>query len=147
MTDVKFRLYDPTVTHYGPVRVHELKCDAFGDLDIILGWCNTTRELVIVRLTSHTYLHQFSGYKDRNGNELFDGDIVTTDQLEDLPDCDSWTREETGYAVVSVTPEYGTQMIGVSDWTLWTFTDEELRVHLKHMYVVGNIHQNKELLK
>lgn len=69
---------------------------------------------------------QFTGLKDKNGKEIYEGDIVKYDDEEDLFEI-IWSKEDAGLKIKSgnyinlIEPEY--------------------------LEVIGNIYENPELLK
>lgn len=80
-------------------------------------------------------VEQYTGLKDRNGKEIYEGDIIR-DTDDDIAVIE-WGLEENhktklGYYAKWREPRYG-------KWIMET-TDSE------HFEVIGNIHQNKELL-
>lgn len=86
-------------------------------------------------------LMQFTGLKDKNGKEIYEGDIVNWKQaggglLE--PDASTYTCEikweRTGWACVDVKP------IKDDYHSHFTFS-------ASHIEVIGNIYENPELLK
>jgi len=84
---------------------------------------------------------QYTGRKDKNGKEIYFGDILATSN--DDPKFDLWSKEDYGYTVCM---EDDT-VLGVA-WSEWSPDDEEEPsvYSLKHCEVIGNIHQHKHLL-
>lgn len=82
---------------------------------------------------------QYTGLKDKNGKEIYEGDIIaTSNDAED--GCDAWGKEENGYVKVSI------DVNGVH-FGNWCWQDEYSMTHVKYCEVVGNEFENPELLK
>ena len=69
-------------------------------------------------------LEQYTGLKDKNGVEIYGGDIV---EFEDIVGEVQFLPQQNGYAVMTYNSDY--KLVG------WKYG------------VVGNIHENEELLK
>ncbi len=81
---------------------------------------------------------QYTGLTDKNGTKIFDGDIVTHTQLYEI----SGTVISVG--VVKRSDSYGGYLIsGFTNGRIDMF----LATELHRIKVVGNIHDNPELLK
>ncbi|WAC21954.1 YopX family protein [Blastomonas sp. SL216] len=100
------------------------------------------------KLPDDTPLMQFTGLKDKNGKDIWSGDIV---RCADLGPIDMPLIQRTGY--VEYEPNNGTFGVWV-DWTEFgTSNDGEARAlwpmghyRLSEFEVIGNIHENPDLL-
>lgn len=107
---------------------------------LMSNWDDVKESLDLVGiLTNPRYVvMQYTGLLDKNGVEIYEGDIVTNDY--------------NGKFVV----EYGIQEVDAFEgmgWNLWSFYDDDGHgykangMRLKRTYwVIGNIYENPELL-
>jgi len=70
---------------------------------------------------------QFTGLKDKNGKEIYEGDIMQHANPFDIPFVVNWIDSDCGYGF-----NYGTSSYHISD---------------RSFTVIGNIYENPELLK
>ena len=129
---------------------------------IVADWCNETGtqvfDLEAYAVIPET-IGQFTGLKDKNGNKIFEGDVVKQSFQQNTPE-DFYAHEEShvveGYhqGVVKITPNGVSIMrpyfvITYDDW------DEDISPQILktpksvrgyRSEILGNIHDNPELL-
>lgn len=77
-----------------------------------------------------TTVGQFTGLTDKNGNKIFEGDILESDSERFVVD---WDDEFSGFYLTNVNPRYQ----GVAMFA--NVADDG--------YIIGNVHDNPEMLK
>lgn len=82
----------------------------------------------------------YIGQKDKNGKEIYIGDILKTSN--DDPEYDYWDENDYGYTVVKETEDLG---YSFSNWSVYS-NDYEFYSSIKFVEVVGNIYENPELV-
>ena len=99
-----------------------------------------TRHMGLQPLKGATMLMQYTGLKDKNGVEIYEGDVV-----KEL--CPYWAGKDDFYWVGKVV--YVLNPLGfIYEWETTRGVDSrrlELR-NYRNLEVIGNIYQNKELL-
>ncbi|HDB5988066.1 TPA: DNA-packaging protein, partial [Enterococcus faecium] len=82
-------------------------------------------------------LMQSTGMKDKNGVEIFEGDVV---QWGDTPD---WEEEPIRVAVVKINPDIQFDSnVGIFEYGRFIYRDTE-----RFLTVLGNVYENPELLE
>jgi uncharacterized phage protein (TIGR01671 family) len=81
-------------------------------------------------------LMQYIGLKDKNHNEIYEGDIVNFDN------SDIGGDKVTGEVIFNTDPT-----LSNLEWGLWTKKGYYSTDFLGTIEVIGNIYQNKELVK
>ena len=81
---------------------------------------------------SDAKLRQYTGLKDRNGKEIYEGDILGTDNQEPLHV--EFSDKHAGFVFVDEFDKYGTTKYSAKD------------IFYESFEVIGNIYENPELL-
>jgi uncharacterized phage protein (TIGR01671 family) len=113
--------------------------------DILLNDIRRKEELVPINFYSICYddryeVMQFTGLKDRNGKEIYEGDILATENYD--IDYDYWTKEDYGYTIV----QYKDLGFSFSNWTIELFPSESV-YSIEFVKVIGNIFENPKLIE
>lgn len=119
MREIKFRMWDKELQSF----------DMNKDINIYTDFPEGIKHItyfVGAVAMSGVCIEQFTGLKDKNGKEIYEGDII-----------DFWLSN--GYGVVEFKNcQWVSTMKDKDDTILTNFSDIE---------VIGNIHENKELLQ
>ena len=99
-------------------------------------------------------LMQYTGLKDKNGIEIYEGDIINISrifkELEDGDDVNQVEVEREYLGICSISPTMGS-VIKVYKRTKDGEDDHSIKylkkIISKYCEVIGNIYENKELLK
>jgi uncharacterized phage protein (TIGR01671 family) len=132
MREIKFRLWDNGL----PVMIHDASINWYNGKQYV-DWDEGTCELAASDMADQgVFLMQYTGLKDKNGAEIYEGDIIMV--------C-NWggSGEELGITSV-VWDIYGNG---------WRYASgsrdlaEEDCDEFRNVEVIGNIHENPELLE
>nr|DAH94191.1 MAG TPA: YopX protein [Caudoviricetes sp.] len=129
----KFRAWDKRKNVMRDVAV--LHFTKNGKTNFIEYWINPT-ELKSYHVRNID-LMQSTGMKDKNGVEIFEGDIV---QWGDTPD---WEEKPIRVAVVKINPDIQFDSnVGIFEYGRFIYRDTE-----RFLTVLGNVYENPELLE
>ena len=125
MREIKFRVYDKDLAKYlEGCEIDSLMAELSAEGD--------SRAVIIKQICPARYIfEQYTGLKDKNGKEIYEGDIVTlTGEWEEIEYDDCYI----------IAFENGCFRVGDG-------YDNEAGHYLSDWRIIGNIHENPELLE
>lgn len=131
MREIKFRAWDEKRKHYLGNWEYVIDPDDRGVLEQV----GYDPEYEKFRLNHGAILEQFTGLYDKNGKEIYEGDIVKLHVIILSPD------DKVGF--IEYSPKYGYCINfgkSIARQEYWAANDNHT------VEVIGNVHENKELL-
>ena len=146
MREIKFRAWDRAARKFF-IPVYEAWCGKLEELLLSLDGMLFIRDvsLNLTFVDDRFILMQYTGFKDKHGKEIYEGDIVLCDDNNPAPaqKCTiQWgaTIEdnlETGWWLIGQKPFYNGRVKNSADLLVSRSQ--------KHMEIIGNIYENPEL--
>lgn len=140
MCEIKFRAWDKLEKAY--LNEEDIAIDNLGNIFIFERYDNNDADLWYTRLlpdpgNKRHVIEQYTGLKDKNGREIYEGDIVS---VRDSPVA---VEDEKGVCCVAWSSILAGFILKGSD--AYKF-DEQSLSDLK-LIIIGNVHENPELLE
>ncbi|ENU5379545.1 YopX family protein [Campylobacter coli] len=143
LKDFDFRIWDNTEKRY----LNEIELHKYDKSPVEAGitFTETDRinEVELVKNKNDLEIELFTGYYDYKGNKIYIGDII---------ECLVFTNEKNSeifYEIICFDMELGlcSKSSNGDDGYLFDLRRHKNNKTIEDVYVVGNIHENKELLK
>ena len=126
MREIKFRAWDTqTKSMFGPESLEGAARLCWG-------------EMLDNHDSGKVILMQYTGLKDKNGKEIYEGDVVRGE----LPDHIKWDGKEYEIAKVKIDPAGVMPFYLITDYEGTHWIDE-----MEDFEIIGNIYENPELVK
>jgi len=122
--NIKFRAWNGKTKAWA----HEDPCSIFGETILLGGWLSGVR----LQDLNEIVVEQYTGLRDRDGVEIYEGDICSSDMLHGKQVRVMWSTGQARYMLVARNPE---DSIGLTDCTK------------SDIKIIGNIHTTPELLE
>ena len=140
MCEIKFRAWDKLEKAY--LNEEDIAIDNLGNIFIFERYDNNDADLWYTRLlpdpdNKRHVIEQYTGLKDKNGREIYEGDIVS---VRDSPVA---VEDEKGVCCVAWSSILAGFILKGSD--AYKF-DEQSLSDVK-LIIIGNVHENPELLE
>lgn len=143
MRDIKFRAYIKDTNKRVPSEMNkivEVKSLHLGSRKVIIGYSKSPSNYGNYSISfDDIELMQYTGLKDKNGKEIYEGDIIhiNDDFLNEFNYLVEWNEEYLRYYLYSVDKEKLNKLGGI------------LEAHLNSLEVevIGNIYDNPDLLE
>ena len=135
MRDIKFRAYIRDKNPRVPSEINkivEVKSLHLGSKKAIIGYSGGNYSIKFDEIE----LMQYTGLKDKNGKEIYEGDIVKfrfKDDREEFPDLIGYIEYQTTFTAFIIMSNQGSFKIDITE--------------IKFIEVIGNIYKNPELLE
>jgi uncharacterized phage protein (TIGR01671 family) len=133
MREIKFRAWD------GQDMYQVDGLGFYNDQPIAISGISNIDESRDVELPDDSVLMQYTGLEDKNGTEIYEGDILSDGKNHAVV---TWSEGDLGYFLNDI--DEHTHPRGSKDEPAYIIDDSQGWIALE---VIGNIYENKELLK
>ena len=142
MREIKFRVWDERAKQYADTKKCVYIVGVLHNNKITLGFDSPKAEYSLGLV-----LEQFTGLLDKNGKEIYEGDILKTNQALVIHEVVFY---QSSFTTIRRANEHGRELrqkVGEKFYGQDTYLDEPLDDLVGGSEIIGNIHDNPELLK
>jgi uncharacterized phage protein (TIGR01671 family) len=134
MREIKFRAWNNSSKEMEYFTSHKMglqyRC---GEFEVSSGWDSYGNPTYNEDNNNKHEIMEYTGLKDKNGKEIYEGDIYKSSW--DTNSIVKWTKKDTR----EVSGQGGSERVVTAGYVLGFLPDE--------IEIIGNIHENPELLK
>lgn len=145
MNNLKFRVWDKKLQIFGTVSNIDL------EFEEVTFYIDDEEELETCQLFEDVELMQSTGFKDKNGKEIFEGDIVEFPELYVFSDFEEGLTGVDGFNIASVVKKGNCITLdnfagenGATERELENYECTFDDLDFKNFEIIGNIYENKE---
>jgi len=145
MREIKFRAWDEVSKQMGAVKGFQFGDDGLISTDIWLHDEVKNAKYWVTR--AFPVVMQYSGLKDKNGKEIYEGDFLIDDDSEPCRHRIVWMEDKARWELETLMDESGAWDYGefpLEDQISYETGKENM---LDSFEIIGNIYENPELLK
>lgn len=122
----------------------------FGEVMLMGEWSNIINRFILQqhdRTPDDLIVMQYIGLNDKNGKDIYEGDILASSNKENKDGYDVWDENDHGYSVVYWDKKNSCWNGKPWCWDSAEAYDKESMLDLSFIHIAGNIFENPELLK
>ena len=144
MRELKFRAWSKKHNRYLKITGVKYDGDKFAGVFVVYRTIGGIPDIIFLE-PKDVILEQYTELKDKNGKEIYEGDVVKYTYRKDYIGqvAFGFVNDSEGYYIEK---HYGWGIYSDgSDFSLGDYADDDMRCEL--VEVIGNIHENHELLE